>query len=338
MKKKKKMKVILTGVMLGILVFAFGAAGIWYLNGYRQYNGVFLPGTYINGQDVSNMTPDEVETSMRDAQLAKSITVLEKNDQSEEISYADVVKDILIETPVSSFIDEKARKRWVFAVNEIREYSDPVSVTFDDEKIRTQVEALSAISGEGITEPKDAYFAKTDAGFAVVPEEEGTLLDTDKVYETVKAALEAGDDAAGLAEAGCYAQAKIKQDDPQFTPILEEADRIQNMSITFDMTAATEIVDFSVFGQWVDWDGSTFVWDEDAMAVYIEELGKKYRTYQSQRNFKTHTGETIVVGGGGGDTYGFWMNVEETTQRFKDALYTFEPQMISPVYSGASAL
>ena len=329
---KKKSKVILTAILIGILVFAFGAAGIWYLNGYRQYAGVFLPGTYINGQDVSDMTPEEVETAMRDAVLSKSITILEKNEMSEEISFADVVDEITIGTPASSFLDENERKRWPFAVNEIREYEDPVTVTFADAKISAQVGMLAAVAGEDIVQPEDAYFTKTDAGFAVIPEEEGTLLDVDMTVAAVADALRAGDDSVDLAEAGCYAQAKVLQDDPKFAPMLEEAEKIQNMVVTMDMTAATETIDFSVFGAWVDWDGNAFVWDEEAMAAYIEELGKKYRTYQSQRNFVTHDGGTIIVGGSGGDTYGFWMNVEETTELFKQTLYTWEPQSIYPVW------
>ena len=329
---KNKNKVILTVIMLLILLFAFGAVGIWYLHGYMQYKGVFLPGTYINGQDVALMTPEQVEEAMRGVYLNGDFTVLEKNEVSEPIAYADVVEEVVIETPVASFLDESVRRRWPFAVNETREYKDPVSVTYNDDKIRTQVEALQAIVGDDITPPTDAYFAKTENGFEVVPEEEGTLLDTEKVYEAVRKALNEGDASVDLEETDCYASAKIKKNDPKFEPLLAEAKKMEDMVVTMDMTAATETIDFSVFGQWIDWDGKAFTFDEEGMAAYIEERGKKYRTYQSQRNFKTTGGETIAVGGSGGDTYGFWMNVEETTELFKQTLYTWEPQSIYPVW------
>jgi len=324
-------------IIILILFLILGAGGggayYWYSQGIQKYTGVYLPGTIINGKDVAMTTPESVEQWLKNAAVESFyVTIREKDGKEETIDKKDIVSEIKLSMDPASILSEEDLKRWPLAIRETREYSIGAECVYDDELIRKAVDSLEALDPKKMVLPEDAYFAKTDNGYEIVPEVEGSLLNKDQVIAAVKAAIEDDTMETDLVANDCYVKPEITKDDPSFAPILAELEKVKNMTVTIDLVEATEVIDYSVIEPWLTWDGKTFSIDESQILPYTEELDKKYRTYQSQRNFVTHSGDTIVVGGGGGDTYGFWMDTARMAERIKNTLLTWEPQTIETAW------
>ena len=327
-----KKSAVITLIILLILGAAGGAAAYWYTRGIKKYTGVYLPGTQINGKDVSMTTPESVEEWLKSEAVKGEIVIHEKDGAEETIARKDIISKVELDIEPASLISEEELKKWPLSIRETRYYNIATAAAFDEELIRKAVSGLHALDPKNMELPEDAYFAKTENGYGVVPEKEGSLLNKDKVMEAVKAAIEDGTYETDLAANGCYVEPEIRQDDPSFAPMLAELDKVKNMSVTIDLVEATEVIDYSVIEPWLIWDGSTFSIDESQILPYVEELDKKYRTYQTQRYFVTHSGEKIIVGGGGGDTYGFWMDTSRMAERIRNTLLTWEPQTIDTAW------
>ena len=328
-KKKSPVKALLVTILL-LLIVAAGAAGVYYVNGLKRWKGVFLPNTTINGIYAEGVSPERIEQEITKDYYTGELTVREKDGKTETIPLTDIIDQVTLETPVADFLSEDDLKYWPLRIREPRNYTDEVSVTFDDEKLRAAVHALNAVSGPDIVAPEDAYFTKTKNGFEVIPEVEGTLLDEDKVYETVRASLYDGTRESDLAEAECYVKPKVLKDDPSFDALNAELDKYRNLVLTMDFVGATETLDYSVLCDCLDFDGKEFTFNDEKLKVYVTSLDIKYRTYQTQRRFVRHDGQTILVGGGSGDTYGFWLNVDNMTQRLHNAIMEFESKDVAP--------
>lgn len=300
-----------------------------YEAGYEKYKGVYLPGTTINGEDVSGLSPETYLAQTVAAYRQGEFTLTGRNKAKDTFQMTDVIADVTLETPPEDFLSEEELRRWPESSHETRAYEDPVTVTYDPDKISKAVKASSFVKGEGITDPQDAYFTKTEEGFVIVPETEGTRIKVKRTIDLVTKAINAGKLSLNLEKKNCYRTAAVKSDDPTLVSLLEQGQKIQATVVNMDMTEATETFDWSVFGPWVDWNGTEFTLDEAALKAYVEELSKKYWTYQTQRDFVTHDGKAIKVGGGASDTYGFWLNVDNTTQRLINTLTTWESQDIA---------
>lgn len=301
----------------------------WYKEGFDKYSGVFLPGTTINGTDASGMTPEEF-TEFTIADNRKGVFTVNGLDKaSETIKLNDIVDQVKLEKDPASFLNEDELRMWPAAVSQDRAFEDKVTVTYSPDKINTAVNALKLVSGDGVVEPQNAYFTRTEDGFAIVPEVTGNKLDPAKVAEAITKALAEESFSANLVKSDCYIKPAIKIDDPSLTSLMEQSEQIRNTVVTIDLTAASETVDWNTFGPWFGWDGTQFTWDDAAMTQYVDEIGKQYETYQMHRQFVNHNGETITVGGSERDTYGFWINTADTVTRLKNALTSGETQTIA---------
>ncbi|MDO4805145.1 MAG: L,D-transpeptidase family protein [Lachnospiraceae bacterium] len=301
----------------------------WYTDGFDKYKGIFLPGTVINGYDASGMTPDEF-TELTIAENRKGTITLKGLDKAtEKIRLNDIVKEVTLEKDPASFLNDDDLMHWPAAITQDRTFDDKVTVTYDPEKIAACVNALGIVSGEGVIEPHDAYFTRTEDGFAIVPEVVGNKLDAAKIAETVAASLAEEKYSVDLVSSDCYIKPAVLIDDPSLTTLMEEGDQLRNTVVTIDLTAASETVDWNTFGPWVGWDGSQFTLDTDAMTSYVDDIGKQYETYQMRRQFVNHNGETITVGGSERDTYGFWINTADTVIRLTNAILSRESQTIA---------
>ena len=64
--------------------------------------------------------------------------------------------------------------------------------TYDEEFLRTAMEKLNCLQDENIVQPEDAYIKEVGTDYELIPEVQGNLLDKDKVFEALKAAVAQG--------------------------------------------------------------------------------------------------------------------------------------------------
>lgn len=313
-----------------------------YVIGAMFYNNSFLANTYINDMNVGGMTIMEVENKLQADSEQSNIVIVRNDESTEEIKLTDIKYTCEYATDIQEIKDNQSKWGWLFALMGEEKYTVALKTSYDEEKLNAEIDSLRCITNEAIQDPVDAHIEKTESGFIVVDAIDGNRLDVDKVKATVKEYLEKGSYEIDLFKEECYLTAKIQADDPSITSIMEIVDKYNSLVITLDMTDATEIIDFSVFKDWITNDEGFVTADENGNVVINEELVEawvtddlriKYNTFGSVRKFNaTDLGE-IEVGGSEFDTYGFQVKIADTTAKIIEALQNCENVTIEPVWN-----
>lgn len=76
------------------------------------------------------------------------------------------------------------------------------------------------------------------------------------------------------------------------------------------------------------------LYNTEAVSAYVAELAEHYDTYGKDREFKTHTGDTVTVSGG---NYGWQMDQEATAAAIIEALKAEQDAEFTPVWTKEAA-
>ena len=125
---------------------ALVAAGVtdktvkWYKEGFDRYDGVFLPGTTINGTDASGMTPAEfTEYTIADNRKG-SFTLTGLKKATEKIRINDMVGDVKLE----KYIEKRDKLRQIYYKKYTgNDIGDAVLYTFTFDTSKVSIDACA---------------------------------------------------------------------------------------------------------------------------------------------------------------------------------------------------
>lgn len=185
-----------------------------------------------------------------------------------------------------------------------------------------------------MTAPKDASITVQDGDFVVVPEEEGTQLNRDKVIQAVKEAVTADKDTLDLEEAGCYESPSVTQDDASLKERMEKLQQMVSASLTIDFgSGRVETVDKSLLIQWITQDESgNDIFDSAKVTEYVQQLADTYDTV-GKHTFTTTGGETVTLDKG---DYGWEMDVATTSANLLQAIQEQKQGDFEVTYSSSA--
>ena len=313
-----------------------------YLGGVVMYSNSFLPNTYINNTNVGGMSVAKVENKLQSDSLSKTITLIKNDDSTEEIKLTDIDYTCEYETDISKIKNAQSPFGWVLAFFGKDEYNAKLKTSYNEEALNNAIDSLKCVTNEAIQDPVDAHIEQTDSGFIVVDAIDGNRLDVDKLKTVIKENLNNGIYEINLSDQNCYLTANIKADDETITATMEKIEKFNDLVITLDMTDATEVIDFSVFKNWItNEDGSVnldekgnVVLNQDLITDWVtDDLRIKYNTFGTTRKFNaTDIGE-ITVGGSEYDSYGFQVKIDKTVAVIVDAINGGESVTVKPVWN-----
>ena len=287
-----KLKIV--GIVLGAIVALVAAL---YLAGAVFFMSHFLPGTNINGVDVSWKTPDEmrgkIAATLDDYQLEITGYGCELTIPGKEISYGlDPDQDMLAYVnpwtwPIELFTH--AGKSATFAVS------------YNKQKVAELLDETLAVCNETATDPVDAHLAYDEATDAVVvaPEQAGTKLDKKQVLTDVDAALRLVHTRLELTERDLVAPAVFATDGS----LKNAADQVNalshvNVTLTLGGYPALKINR----GNLLDWivydDNRNISLNEEAVELWAQEMADKLNTYGTEHTYTRPDGKEITVSGG----------------------------------------
>ena len=93
-----------------------------------------------------------------------------------------------------------------------KDYKTSYEVTYDKKKLYQFLKDQDCMQEKNMEKPKDAYVAVDKSEAVIIPETEGSYLDTDKVHEVIETALEQVKAATDLDKEACYENAEITAD------------------------------------------------------------------------------------------------------------------------------
>ncbi len=335
--KKKWLRWVLAAVVLLIV----SAAGI-YGGVALYYRTHFLPNTTINSIVCSNMKALPVvalldaqiqeytlEVRGRDPVTGKTGTVLGTIVPSDiELAYADsqgVVDNLLSRQDNLLWIKVLANQAYYHTVEQ--------GVVFDEKLLEEVIGNWDACQKKNMVKPRDAYigeYSEVAEGYEIIPEEPGTLLDTEQVIQCVKDALVTHQNVIDLEEAGCYRQASVTSQDPALVEKVELANKWLHTKIAYDWNGNKVELGTEILKDWITMEESGPVLDQEAVAAFVKEQAKKWDTYGRKRKFVTTLGMELSLPSG---YYGWQTDRKAETERLVELICQGAHEEREPVYA-----
>lgn len=329
-KKKKAGKIVL--VTAGVIVAAAAVYG-----GFSwQYKEHFFKGTVINGIDCSGMTVSEVEEQLKKNTEDYELTLKFRDGKTETITGKDIGYTYVSDGSVQAVKDRQIPVLWIKSLFGGSTESASAETDFDAEALEKTLSALPEMQADQMTAPANAYVTWTDTGFSIVPETEGTQLDTQKVIQAVSQAVENGETEVDLDSLGAYTEPEVRQDSQELKTRQEQLSSLVGSSITYTLPSGeTKVLDGNTLKDWLvqDEDGN-YTKDETAWSQHIQqfvaELAEAADTWGKDREFVTTNRGTITRSS---NLYGWKVDQEEEAAQLAQELESQTVTTREPVYA-----
>ena len=300
---KKKMPLIIACAIVAVVV---AVAGI-YIVIAQSYEGKFLPNTYVQSADVSGMTWQEATEAVSE-QFQKSETIIVENGQEDIVITGESLELHPVGGEMEKLVQEQNKWDWLSYQFDGR-HDLSVGVQYDEQVLMDAVSELDCVNAETRTLPQNAsiVYDEEKGTFIAAEPVTGNLVDEGALLSAISQSIANGGGTVDVSE--LYVQPVHGVDSPEIVEAVNEANRVINKSITYNIdmidNAETltkdQIVSFVVLG-----DDGTLTVDEDAVAGWLREMGKKYDTAGQPKSYTTAYGKQVELAGG---TYG-WITDE----------------------------
>lgn len=335
---KTKKKRVSPWVVLGIFtIFLLAVVGCVYGAGAHYYSTHFLRGTIINGIDVSNMTYDELTTTLKDYSIVVKERGKTANSQYvEKIKGDEIGIDLVSGSGVEDILKNQSLLKWYAPSGEI--YEKDVLISFDEQLLEERVLKLKGFQDGQFEKPQNATVSDYDSqkGFSIVPETQGNTLKKKVAIQAIKDAVTNLEREIDLDKKDCYMKPKIDSGNKKLNDRLNQMNKLAEVEITYTFGETIETVDGSLISQWLVTDEETnkVSVDREQVGEYVATLRKKYDTIFRKRDFKTRSGKTVTLDNG---DYGWWMNYVEETKQLADQIEEGTSGKRTPVYYQTAA-
>ena len=309
---KKKVLTGIAGVLLVAATAGYGAAAYYYSSHFYSH-------TEINGTDYGEMTVAQVKKKIADQIPSYQITIEERNGQEETLTGEQLKLTYQDDGEIDKLME--AQRPWAWVIHAFTGVHVQLEnmVAVNEEALKQAVEGLTCMQPGNMQAPKDAYVGITDDGYAVIPEEEGTTLDEEKVIAGLHQALTNGEITFDLDAGDCYVKPEIMQDDAELKAKADAINQKLSANLTMDFgTDRKEVLDKNTLKDWVaEAEDGSFSIDEEKVKEYVAGLAKKYDTVNSKRTFTTTAGNTVTLTPG---DYGWEIDQSGTESNLMQAI------------------
>lgn len=319
---KKHGKVVL-GILIALLVLIYGI-GVYYYKDHFPHN------TFVNETRIGGMTVKEAEDTFTKDLASHKIAIKEK-ERTEIIDPAEVNTIISVGTQISDLHESMNPWTWFTGIFGKNKQTIHLDVTFDADALKETVNNLECFKKGNVQAPVNTYIKRGDTEFSIVPEVLGNTVKKKALLARINEALATCVTNIDLEKEDLYKLPEYYADDAVVKDALKKANEYSHGSVTYDFKYTKESIDYNTISQWISIsDNFKVSVNPDKVGDYVEELGGKYNTMGSSRNFKTSNGNTINAYGG---DYGWkiWFD-KEKEQLIKD-IESGKDVSREPIYS-----
>lgn len=329
-RRKNPAKIILFIFIVFIVILA-----AVYIYGAVYYKSHFLRGTIINGIDVSGMTLEELEDTIKGYDITvRERGAGEKEVYVEKISGNDIGIEIISGSGLEEIMEEQGVLKWFTKSG--KTYSKDTLITYDKELLTQSIKELKGLNKEYATKPTNAKISEynTQKGYEIIPETQGNFLDEDLTTEVLENAISDLKEEVDLDYEACYLTPKIDSGHKDLNNLLTAMNKMVKAEITYDFGGTKEVVDSKTISEWMVIDKYSVSIDRDKVEEYVATLRKKYDTIFRSRSFDTSYGKTVTIEKG---DYGWWMNYVKETDELKAQIEEGKGGERTPVYYQTAA-
>lgn len=299
---------------------------------YKSYENVFYKGTYINGVDVGNQTPEYVADYFNSNTVSSAITITGRGGLKETIRISDIGGTVDYTKDVNEIFQRKTFQQFLdsFHGKSYKNFFGIQTVQCDQDLVKQEMtsllESLDLYGSKNATIEYDEVSHK----YAIKPEVYSNKFNINKASALVYNSVNNGVYNINLKD--CYSgKPKVTSDSKKLKKRLKELNSYL-VKITLVFGGRKEILDEGTCSSWVlgkNEDGK-LEFDTQAMRDCINEISHSYDTYGAVRKFRTSKGKTIKISGG---SYGWLMNIGETVNAIQEVIASKRDTVMEPVYS-----
>ena len=333
----KDLAVKIAAVCGGVVVLVGAVGGGLYWHESLKYKTCFLPGTIVDGMDVTGKTAAEVEDAIMEQLKGYKLTINGREDLSESITGEEVglyaeFDDTLAKAIAAQKPMEWGKYRFGKSVNEV---NTDALIRYNDEMLGEAVDSLSCMDKEIMREPQDAKLSDyTSGGYTIIKEDEGTELLEDKVKEAVAAAVMSLAESVDLEEQGCYVSPSITSEDEALKTACETMNKYVGARITYQFGDKSETLSGDEIHNWLTVNGTSVRINEGKATEYVKKLAASYDTAYKAKSLKTSYGKTVSITGG---SYGYKINQAKEAATLVSLIKNGEQTSREPEYSQKGA-
>ncbi|KAF1304181.1 L,D-transpeptidase family protein [Enterococcus saccharolyticus] len=281
----------------GLVVLLVLVAGYSYRSVF--YDTHYLPKTFVEGTDISNLTVAEADKKLQDSYNSETFTLTDDKKEWKKINKTEFGLQTNFTDKLKKIQSEQNNWSWVTAYMSAKKEHSLGNSAFDEEKlaqtsekIKTELDNLNADR-----EPtKNATIAKGDDGFSITPEKNGTELDTAKIIDELKAAVSAGKNSLELES---YKKvATVTADDENLKKELTELNNVAQVTGTYTINGESFQIPTENIMDWLIYEDGKINLDREKVYNYVSSLGDTYNTSTNSSQFNsTKRGEVTVPAG-----------------------------------------
>ena len=306
---------IVTIAVLVLLVGAYGAGGFYF-------SEHFLPGTKINGTDVSDMTIEQARDVVISAADSYKLTLVEQDFRKEVITAEDVDLTATVSERFDNLLDSQSGFKWGLNFFTNRDYTldeGVVEYDYDEDMLSAAVDELECVDPKYPMEAKDAEIVLLDGKFVISPENVGNVAHRDELEERIGEAISLQEEKIDLEAEGLYDMPEIYADDPGLIEQKASYDELNDLVITLKFGTKTVPIGIQTTSSWLkskkNDDGSFAIDIKDSeVKKFVKNLANTYDTYDKPKIFKTHAGNDIQLNTG---DYGYMLDQEYAVDMLK---------------------
>ncbi|MDO4798454.1 MAG: L,D-transpeptidase [Coriobacteriales bacterium] len=253
---------------------ALAAYGLVYAGGNSYFSTHFVPGTTLNGKDVSWLTEAQA------AQLINGETDSYSNDVTAgELEFSLQASDIGFssdgEACAHDAMEQNQSAPWPLRLVGDSDIEVETGIEFDEKALQSAVEQVVAEYNKQASDPEDAEAAYDDdnTSFYVKQGEPGTKLKADAVVSAVRASVATQHSTTHPADAEVLVEPQRGADDPQLNETVDRANDMLELEIPLVVGDDEQtLVSREQIAQWVEIDDELNVQvDEEAIAAWADE-------------------------------------------------------------------
>ena len=308
---KKKHKVLrITGIISAVvLVCTYVTVSIWFMFHYNYR-------TYINGNDYSFYTLDEVDQFIGEYISDYSLTLKLRDDSEYEIEPDDIGLVISPNVTAKKIISEQNGFLWPYYMCIRKDYELYYTADYDKNKLEELLKNCDFTQEENMQKPVDASVVIKDGKSTIIPENEGNYIDFSELCSIIDEALAKGDKIVDLDETDVYEKPDITSDSEEIVSEQERLEKLLSMKVTYKIDEVSWELTSEDYGDWItNISADKIEFDKDKIHEYVQNMADRYDTYDVPRNFRTHDGRTVTLDN---TWYGWLIDVDSET----DELYT----------------
>ena len=335
----KDLAVKIAAVCGGVVVLVGAVGGGLYWHESSKYKTCFLPGTIVDGMDVTGKTASEVEDAIMEQLKGYTLTINGREDLSESITgesvglYAEF-DDTLDKAIASQKPMDWGKYRFGKAVNEV---NTDALLRYSNDMLNEAVGGLSCMDEENMREPEDAKISDYDSAtgsYSIIKEDEGTELLEDKVKEAVATAIMSLAESVDLEEQGCYLAPSVTSEDEALKTACETMNKYVGAKITYKFGDKAETLNGNEIHNWLTVNGTSVSVSESKAAEYVKNLASTCNTAYKPKTLKTSYGKTVTITTG---NYGWKIDQAKETAALVSLIKNGEQTSREPEYSQKAA-